>query len=94
LGLIVAQYGGIREEVLQFLESAGTVSIPAKGHHMLSQVVKWFRNLAVILNKATVKVAKSQERLYSSHGMRPTPVDDSGDLFWIHFDSFRGDDKA
>jgi hypothetical protein len=51
-------------------------------------------NFGIIPDKVMVEVSKPQECADILEVMRGFPILDSGNLFWIHFDSFYTDDKT
>jgi hypothetical protein len=55
---------------------------------------EWLDDFRIILDKAAIEVSKPQECADIFEVARGFPVLDSGNPFWIHFDSFRTDDET
>jgi hypothetical protein len=51
-------------------------------------------NLRIILDKAVIEDSKPQECIDIFEVVRGFPVLDTGNLFWIYFDSFHTDDET
>jgi DNA polymerase III delta subunit len=55
---------------------------------------EWLDDFGILLDKATVEVSEPEEYTDILEVARSFPIFNSGNLFWIHFDSFSTDDEA
>jgi hypothetical protein len=55
---------------------------------------KWLNDFRIIPDKVMIEVSKPQEYVDIFEVVRGFPILDSGNLFWIHFDSFCTDDET
>ena len=68
---------------LEFLEGVPTGFVELEGNMRASESCEWLRCLPVILDELPIEVAESQERLYSSNGLRSFLILHHFYLFWI-----------
>ena len=92
--LIMIEYGGICQSLLQFFKGFLALVIPHKGYFSFNQLVQWLCYSAIVLDEPSVEIAESKEGLDSSHCVGNHPVMDHLCLFWVDLNAFSCQDES
>ena len=93
-GVKVLQNWGSTESSFEFIEYLLTLKRPLKRVVLFQQVEHRLADSGISFNKASVEVGESKKALEVSDTGGRLPVLDSRDLFGVHLDTIRGDNKA
>ena len=93
-GLIIIEYRGIHQLLLQFFKGLLALVIPYKGYFSFSQLVQWLCYSAIVLDESLVEIAEPKEGLDSSYCVGDLPVINYLYLFWVDFNAFCCQDES
>ena len=92
--LVMIEYGGICQSLLQFFKGFLALVIPYKRYFSFGQLVQWSCYSAIVLDEPSVEIAESKEGLDSSHCVGNHPVMDHLCLFWVNLNAFSCQDES
>ena len=88
--LVVPENGSRGESVLQGPESCSSRFRPGELHRLSGESSQWSSQSGIVLNEFLVEISEPEEGLDLFHRFRGRPVQDRGDLGWIHSDAGGG----
>ena len=86
--LVMIEYGGICQSLLQFFKGFLALVIPYKRYFSFGQLVQQLCYSAIVLDEPSVEIAESKEGLDSSYCVGNLPVIDYLCLFWVNLNAF------